>query len=94
MVNVTQIINNSMVPVDITNRITSGLNTTILILKAIGILILIYIIFVIIRWISDILRNRRIKKIYEKVNEIDEKVDMLLEKSKGKVERKDKQRKT
>ena len=89
MVNLTSIANNSIIPGDITNKIVGGLDNVILILKAIGVLILVYIVFLIIKWVADILRNRRIKKIYEKVNEIDEKVDMLLEKSKGKGEKKD-----
>lgn len=93
MANVTSILNNSIIQGDITTKITGGLDNVILILKAIGVLILIYIIFLIIRWVSDILRNRRIKKIYEKVNEIDEKVDMLLERSKVKSEKRDKKEK-
>jgi hypothetical protein len=89
MANISNIINNS-VPAEITNTITGSLNNAILILKAIGVLILIYIIFVVIKWIMDMLRNRRIKKIYEKVNEIDEKVDMLLDRSNRKKDKKGK----
>ncbi len=80
MVNITDIVNNTAITGDIANKITSSVDNAILILKAIGILIIIYIIFVIIRWISDILRNRRIKKIYNKVYEMDEKLDLLLKK--------------
>lgn len=65
-------------------ELLSKIDFLITIAKAIGIILVIYIILLIIRWISDMLRNRRIKKIYNKVNEIDEKLDLLLKK-KGKV---------
>lgn len=90
MVNVTQIINNSVISGDITSKITGSIDNAILILKAIGVLIIIYLVFLLIKWISDFIRNRRIKKIYEKVNEMDEKIDTLLERDKGKGERKEK----
>jgi hypothetical protein len=78
MANITEIINNSVIPGEVASKITSGLDNAILILKAIGILILIYIIFVIIKWISEFIEKRRIKKIYHKVNEMDEKIDRII----------------
>lgn len=57
----------------------SKIDLLITIAKAIGVLFIIYLVLLSIRWISDFLRNRRIKKIYNKVNEIDEKLDRLLE---------------
>lgn len=50
------------------------------IVKAIGIVILIYIILLIIQGVSSILRNRRIKKIYERVESIENKLDALIKK--------------
>jgi len=93
MANVTQIVNNSIIPSSITDKVTNDINMLLLVLKAIGILIVVYLIFLAIRWISDMLRNRRIKKIYEKVNKMDEKIDLLLERTKVKSEKKDKKEK-
>ncbi len=50
----------------------------ILILKAASILFIIYIIFLIIGGVMRIIERRRIKKIYQKVNEIDEKLDIII----------------
>lgn len=50
----------------------------ITILKAAGIIFICYIIFKIIKGIFDIKRNIKITKTYEKVNEIDRKLNLLL----------------
>jgi predicted Holliday junction resolvase-like endonuclease len=49
-------------------------------LKAIGIVILIYIIYIIVNSILAMRRHRRISVIYDKVQEIDQKLDLVLEK--------------
>ncbi len=64
-------------------EIISKIDLLVTIAKAIGIIFIIYIIFMVIKWVSDILRNRRIKKIYNKVYEIDEKLNKLLEKKRN-----------
>jgi hypothetical protein len=64
--------------------ISASLATLITILKAIGILFIIYLVFLIVRSIMNIIEKRRIKKIYQKVIEIDEKLDMLVKKNKTK----------
>jgi hypothetical protein len=87
MANLTQIVNGSIIPSSLTDKITSDINFILLVLKAIGVLILIYIVFLIIRWIMDFIRNRRIKKIYEKVNDMDDKIDEIYVKMDG-VEKK------
>ena len=92
MANVSSIINNSIIPSSITDKVTSDINILLLIVKAIGVLIVIYIIFLVIKWISDFIRNRRIGKIYQKVNEMDKKLDLLLERTKLKVDKKDKRK--
>ncbi len=74
-----------LLPSEITNKI----NFLADIAKVIGILFLIYIIFLIIKSILNIIEKRRIKKIYNKVYEIDEKLDLLLER-KGIKEKKKK----
>jgi hypothetical protein len=57
------------------------------ILKAIGILVIIYVSFLIITAIMNFIRNMRIKKIYKKVYEIDQKLDTLLDKERKREER-------
>jgi len=61
-------------PPEIITRI-GGLIT---LFKAIGIVFVIYIIFIIVKSILDIIRGRRIYKIYNKIYEIDEKLDKIL----------------
>jgi len=92
MVNVSSILNNSIIPSSITDKITNDINIIMMILKAIGILIVIYIIFLVIKWVSDFIRNRRISKIYQKVNEMDEKLDIILERTKIRVDKKEKRK--
>jgi hypothetical protein len=92
MVNVSSIINSSIIPSSITDKVTNDINVMLLILKAIGVLILIYIIFLVIKWVSDFIRNRRIGKIYQKVNEMDKKLDIILERTKVSVDRKEKRK--
>lgn len=63
-------------------ELISKLSGLIALFKAIGIVIFLYILFLIIKSIFGIRRNIRINKIYHKVNEMDNKLDMLL-KDKG-----------
>lgn len=58
--------------------VLSSLETLILIIKAAGVVLIIYIIFLIIKGYFDIKKSIRIKYIFEKVNEINEKIDKLL----------------
>ena len=67
-------------------ELTSGIIDIIFLIKAIGIILLIYILFLIISAIMNILRNIRIKRIYEKVYEMDNKLNILLESDKTKKE--------
>jgi len=52
------------------------------ILKIVGIVILAYIVFMIIRWFFGIRRHRKVNFIYKRVNIIDKKLDLLLGKRK------------
>jgi hypothetical protein len=73
-------LNNSF-PADILPlNVFTGLDKLTTIIQAIGIVVIIYIIILIFSAISNILKNRRIKKIYNKVYEMDEKIDRLLSK--------------
>jgi len=59
-------------------ELSNSFITLITILKTIGIIFVIYLIFLIVKSIMEFIEKKRIKKIYEKVNEIDKKVDALL----------------
>ena len=61
-----------------------GISTLINIGKAVGIAILIYIIFLIVRTITQILYSLRFKKVAKDVGEINRKMDLLISKLGGK----------
>jgi len=63
---------------ELSPELISKLSDLIFVVKAVGVLFIIYAIILIIGGVMGFLRNRRIKKIYEKVNGIDEKLDILL----------------
>lgn len=67
----------------------AGLGTLITIFQAVGIFFLIYLIFLIINIILSIRRGIMIKKIYIKVNELDEKIEKVLHKKHSKDEKED-----
>jgi len=64
--------------------ILSSLETLIYILKAAGVILIIYVIFLLIKGYFDIIKSKRIKIILDSVNEINNKLDSLLEKNKKK----------
>ena len=66
---------NNLPPEAYTNA--AGLIT---ILKTAGIIFIIYLVFLIVKIIFDIRSKIFIKKTYEKVNEIDEKLNKILKK--------------
>jgi hypothetical protein len=59
-------------------ELVSRIDSLVTLLKITGIVIIGYIVFLIIRWFFGIRRHRRINKIYRKVYEIDQKLDVLL----------------
>ena len=63
-------------------HIANMIETSMVILKTIGIAFLVYVIYIFIRIIMDFKRNKRIKLIEKKVNIIDKKLDILLKKKK------------
>ena len=63
-------------------ELAASISLLITILKAAGILFIIYLVFLITTSVMNIIRGKRIKKILEKVHEIDEKLDKLLGKKK------------
>lgn len=71
-------------------ELVSKLDSLLLIFKAVGIAFLIYLVFLIIKSILNIIEKRRIKYIYKKVDEMDQKLDKLLEKQNGKSSKIDK----
>ncbi|VVB78189.1 Uncharacterised protein [uncultured archaeon] len=64
-------------------ELVDKIGSLILIFKAIGILFLVYLVFLIVKSILSIIEKRRIKKIYNIVSEMDKKLDILVKK-KGK----------
>lgn len=67
---------------DILKALSTVLSPVMGIIKAIGIAVLVYIIFLIIKSIYNLKTARRIKRIEEKVNEIDDKLDSITKKKK------------
>jgi len=61
-------------PPEILNRVTD----LITLLKITGIVILVYCIFLTVKTIFSFIRNRRIAKMYFKLNDMDNKIDLLL----------------
>jgi len=59
-----------------------GVSTLVKISQAVGIVILIYFIFLIIRAITQINTSRRFKKLVKSVEEINKKLDVLIDKKK------------
>ncbi|MBS3075355.1 hypothetical protein J4429_02750 [Candidatus Pacearchaeota archaeon] len=62
-------------------ELVSKFANLITIFKTVGIIFIIYIIFLIAKSIFGIIRNKRIDKMYHKINEIDEKLNLLIKKS-------------
>ena len=69
---------------NMTPELLTKFDSLIIILKAAGIIFIIYIVILITLSIMNVIRNIRIRKIYKKVNEMDEKLDILLKKGKPK----------
>lgn len=68
-------------------ELVSKFANLITILKALGIVFLIYIIFLIVKSIFGIRKNIQINKMYIKVNEMDSKLNLLLKKEKMNLKR-------
>ncbi len=65
-------------------EIINSIGNLVYILKAAGILLILYIIFIIIKGYFDIKRSIRIKNINEKIDEMNDKLDVLINKGKKK----------
>mgnify|MGYP001611021406 CR=1 FL=1 len=63
-------------------ELISSFGTLITILKTLGVIFIIYILFLIVDIIMNIRRNLMIKRMYEKVNDIDNKLNKLIKKKK------------
>ena len=75
-------ISNSPTLKDLPPELLGNIASLVTIIKTIGVVFLIYLIFWIISSITEMIQNRRIKKIYKNVNEINRKLDILLKKDK------------
>ena len=83
MVNVTELgLNESEIVSELLGSLTptimAKLAPFITILKGVGIAILAYIVYLIIRWIYNYRHRRRLKDVAKMVHEIDRKLDILL----------------
>lgn len=56
-----------------------GIGDLVLIGKAVGIVVIVYVVFLIIRSITQILYSRRFGRMTKSVEEINEKMDILIE---------------
>jgi len=63
-------------------ELVSWINSMTTFFKAVGIIFLVYVIYLFVSGFFSWKRNRRINKMYHKVNEIDKKVDLVLAKLK------------
>ena len=59
-------------------EIVSSVGTVLLILKTAGIIFIIYIAFLIIMGVLNIRKSWRIKKMYDKIDRIEKKLDRIL----------------
>lgn len=89
IVNATQVTSSSLLG-DILRGLTSlpGVSDIILIVKAIGILVALYVIFLIIRGISQISMASRLKTIATNVEQMNAKMDLLVGKKNIRREKK------
>lgn len=66
------------------------ISTLVTIFQALGIIFIVYFIFLIVKIVFDVRSKIMIRKTYEKVNEIDEKINGLIKKkSRKKIKTKD-----
>jgi len=65
-------------------ELVSKVENLVFILKAIGVIFIGYIIFLVVKGILSVIRGRKIDKIYKKVHEIEKKLDKVLEGKKHK----------
>ena len=72
-------------------EILSRIGGLITILKAAGIVLIGYIVFLVLRWVFSFKRYKKIKKMHKKIDEIDRKLDILL--SEKRVKHKEKHKK-
>lgn len=79
-------VTNALKNIDWVNVISGvpGISDIIMLGKAIGIAVLIYIIFLIIRSVTQILYSLRFKKVAKNVEDINQKMDILISKLPGK----------
>ena len=59
-------------------EVRSSLDWLVVVVKVVGIALIIYVIYLIIASVINIRRYQRIKRIEDKVNEIDKKLNYLL----------------
>ena len=82
MVNITDIdLLKEIIPL-LPPEVIQNISMLVTIFKVAGVAFIIYVVFFIVKTIFDIRSKIFIKKTYQKVNEIDEKLDKILKKKK------------
>ncbi len=82
MVNITDIdLLKEIIPL-LQPEVIQNISMLVTIFKVAGVAFIIYVVFFIVKTIFDIRSKIFIKKTYQKVNEIDEKLDKILKKKK------------
>ncbi len=85
MVGEEAVLNFSAISSALPPQIMEKISGLVLILKAVGIMMIVYFAYVILMGLVSFRRSRRIKFIEEKVTTIDEKLNRLLKKKKTKI---------
>ena len=78
------LLNNSDIWKNLPPELSNSIGTMVTILKAVGIDFIIYLVFLIVGSILNIIQKKRIKEIQKKIFEIDKKLDKVLESKKKK----------
>ena len=80
MVDINQVVNESVSNIDIGSVLSKlpGFSSLVKVGIGLGIVIIIYVVFLIIRSITQILYSRRFGKMTRNVEEINQKMDILL----------------
>ena len=79
---------------DLPPEIISRIAGLITILQAAGIIFIVYMAFLITRWILNFKRYRKVNKMYSKMEEMDKKLDLLLDNKEIKKKKEKKKEKT
>ncbi len=78
----------SNIMVDLNSSVADKFAGAVLVLKTLGVIAVIYVIYLITNGVLGWLRNRALKRIEQKVDELDKKIDSLIGKKKKEKKKK------